>query len=166
MREDGPIHHWTEADSEQEAHELETILIPITIKTIAHLKNELKKELQYHIHVQNKRNALSPQGPWEFTLTYTPKWYDSDEQAQDSMRSAINKLTKYYRNDIKEFHAVGERTKSNQSHVHGWYILNSANKISGKNFKRAYKHWNPKKKIGRGHVGGHHEPIKNQPNVS
>lgn len=110
---------------------------------------------------QNRRNKLSEQGPWEFTLTYSPKWYDSDEQAQDSMKKAMDKLIRYYKSEIKELHAVGEYTSSGNSHIHCWYHLTSGHKITDKNFKRAYKHWNPRKKLGRGHQGGHHEPIKN-----
>lgn len=98
-------------------------------------------------------------GPREFTLTYGTH-YEDDEQAQRAMTSAIEKLTRYYKDEIIEFHAVGEYTKAGRAHVHGWYHLEGGKKITDKNFKRAYPPWNPKKKLGRGFEGGHHATIE------
>jgi len=99
-------------------------------------------------------------GPREFTLTYSPSWYDTDADAQRAMKLALERLTKYYKNEIIEFHAVGEYTNSGASHIHAWYHLTGGRKITDKNFKRAYPRWNPKKKLGRGFEGGHHENIR------
>jgi len=99
-------------------------------------------------------------GPREFTFTYATEWYESDEDAQNAMRCAIERLTRYYSQEIIEFHAVGEFTRAGASHVHGWYYLAGGRKITDKNFKRAWKHWNPKRKLGRGFEGGHHETIQ------
>jgi len=98
-------------------------------------------------------------GPREFTFTYSPAWFETDEQAQLAMKSAIDKLTKYYSKEIIEFHAVGEYTASGNSHIHAWYHLVGGRKISDKNFKRAWPRWNPKKKLGRGFEGGHHQAV-------
>lgn len=99
-------------------------------------------------------------GPREFTLTYSPAWYETDEDAQRSMEVAIEKLTRYYKNEIIEFHAIGEFTRDGRSHVHAWYHLDGGRKITDKNFKRAWRHWNPKRKLGKGFEGGHHQTIQ------
>lgn len=113
------------------------------------------------LHQQNKANALSKLGPWEFTLTYSPKEHGwMAEQAEEAMREAVERLCRYYADEIIEFHAVGERTQMGQPHVHAWYHLKGGRKITTKSFKRAYPIWNEKRKLGRGHEGGHHAPIK------
>jgi len=98
-------------------------------------------------------------GPREFTLTYSTSWFDTDESAQLAMRIAIEKLTRYYAHEIIEFHAIGEFTRAGCSHIHGWYNLAGGRKITDKNFKRAWPRWNPKRRLGRGFEGGHHETI-------
>jgi len=98
-------------------------------------------------------------GPREFTLTYSPSWFDTDEEAQRAMKLAIERLTKYYKKEIIEFNAVGEYTAAGASHIHAWYHLTGGRKITDKSFKRAWPRWNPKKKLGRGFEGGHHQTI-------
>lgn len=118
---------------------------------------ELKKQRE---SVLEARAKLSRElGPREFTLTYSPSWFESDVQAQAAMRLAIERLTKYYKDELLEFHAVGEYTDAGNSHIHAWYHLVGGRKITDHNFKRAWPHWNPKKKLGRGFQGGHHATI-------
>lgn len=110
---------------------------------------------------QHKANSQAVQqqlGPREFTLTYGDHFAD-DEEAKRVMTRAIDRLTRYYKDEIIEFHAIGEYTKAGRAHVHGWYHLEGGLKITDKNFKRAYPPWNPKKKLGKGHEGGHHATI-------
>lgn len=110
-----------------------------------------------------KRHAGHLLGAREFTLTYSPNWRISDEEAQDLMRQAINRLVKYYKNEIVELVCVGERTVAGNSHIHCYYLLQGGRKITDKNFTRAYKYWDPKKTLGkRGHQGGHHEIVQNE----
>lgn len=115
-----------------------------------------RKEQRHKNAAGNNQHQL---GPREFTLTYSDKHFDNDEDAQSAMRSALEKLTRYYRDEIIEFHAVGEFTRAGRSHVHGWYNLVGGRKITDKNFKRAYPIWNPKRKLGKGFEGGHHATI-------
>lgn len=113
------------------------------------------------LHEQNRANAKSQLGTWEFTLTYSPKkhgWLASD--AEDAMRTAIERLARYYADEIEEFHAVGERTQAGQPHVHAWYRLRGGRKMTTKNMRRAYPIWNERHKLGTGHEGGHHAPVK------
>lgn len=99
-------------------------------------------------------------GPREFTLTYSPAWYADDATAKDAMRVAIDKLTRYYKHEIIEFHAIGEYTEAGRAHVHCYYELDGGHKITDKNFKRAWPHWRPSKKLGTGHQGGHHANVR------
>jgi len=121
-----------------------------------------EKIIQYtktESHAANKERLKRELGPREFTLTYSPSWYSEDTDAQNAMRCAVERLTKYYKDEIIEFHAVGEFTKDGKSHVHAWYHLRDGHKITDKNFKRAYPHWDARKKLGKGHQGGHHATI-------
>lgn len=126
----------------------------------------------YHEHLQAMRagyvkaNVTRPKkhaghelGAREFTLTYSPQWCNDDE-ARELMVKAVNRLRKYYDKELVELECVGEVTKLGCSHIHGYYLLDGGLKMTDKNFKRAYKFWNPKKRLGaRGHEGGHHEVV-------
>lgn len=113
---------------------------------------------------QNRENAKAKLGPHEFTLTYSPRQHGwSRDEAKEQMRTAIERLTRYYREEIEEFHATGEYNASGDPHVHAWYRMEGGRKITTKSFQRAYPIWNPKRRTGpRGHEGGHHEPVKRQ----
>ena len=110
------------------------------------------------LHEANKRKL--DLGAREFTFTYSDSHFDDDDEAQLAMKTALERLTKYYKDEIIEFHAVGEYTKAGRAHIHGWYELIGGRKITDKNFKRAYPIWNPKKQCGKGFEGGHHATIK------
>lgn len=119
------------------------------------LQRQAKTLVKYH--------AGHELGAREFTLTYSPQWGITDDDARILMSKAVQKLAKYYKNEIKEFFAVGEVTKQGCSHIHGYYLLRGGKKMTDKNFKRAYKYWNPKVKLGkRGFQGGHHENVTNE----
>lgn len=100
-------------------------------------------------------------GPREFTLTYSPKWF-SDTEARAKMEMAIDKLLRYHYNELETLRAVGEVGSNGLSHVHCFYKLKNGNKITDKNFKRAWPHWNPKKVMGKGFEGGHHATVKQE----
>lgn len=110
-------------------------------------------------HLANSQALQQQLGPREFTLTYGDHFAD-EEEAKRVMTRAVDRLTRYYKDELIEFHAVGEYTKAGRPHVHGWYHLEGGLKITDKNFRRAYPPWNPKKKLGRGHEGGHHATIE------
>jgi len=114
---------------------------------------------EHNAKKEAKKKAVLELGPREFTLTYSPHWFEDDKAAQKSMTCALERLTKYYKDEIIEFHAVGEYTRDGRSHVHGWYHLVGGCKIIDKNFKRAWPHWNPKRKLGKGFEGGHHATV-------
>lgn len=124
-------------------------------------QNSMEKALmQQRLNAKKSNHAGHELGAREFTLTYSPKWF-GDEEARDTMKKAILKLIKYYSDDIIQMRAVGEVGSNGLSHVHCFYKLRGGLKISDKNFKRAYKHWNPKKVTSRtGHEGGHHANVR------
>jgi len=109
---------------------------------------------------KKKKHQSYELGAREFTLTYSPKWFEDDE-ARVEMKKAINKLLKYYEGAIERLRAVGEVGSNGLSHIHCFYQLTDGVKITDKNFKRAWKWWNPKIKAGSGFQGGHHQNVKN-----
>jgi len=108
-----------------------------------------------------KKSGRYELGAREFTLTYSPKWFD-DAEARTGMIQAIHKLIKYYKDEIITLRAVGEVGTNGLSHVHCFYKLQGGLKMTDKNFKRAWKYWNPKKPLQRGFEGGHHASVKNE----
>jgi len=108
--------------------------------------------------IKNKRGEL---GAREFTLTYSPKWM-TDDEARLQMIKAMNKLYNYYEKELVQLRAVGEVGSNGLSHIHVFYKLAGGLKITDKNFKRAWKWWNPAKKLGWGFEGGHHANVKNE----
>lgn len=128
-------------------------------------------QLVHHVEKEWLPNAIKAHSPKkmtryelgarEFTLTYSPKWFD-DANARTGMMQAISKLIKYYKDEIITLRAVGEVGTNGLSHVHCFYKLAGGLKITDKNFKRAWKHWNPKKPLQRGFEGGHHATVRNE----
>lgn len=102
-----------------------------------------------------------PRGTWELCLNYSPKWYENDYEAQAALRLALERLMRYYKEELEMLRAVGEFTKSGASHIHVIYRLSSGGKFTDKNLKRAYPHWNAKVKLGSGVQGGRHELVNN-----
>lgn len=99
-------------------------------------------------------------GAWTLCLNYSPKWYENDYEAQVALRTAVDRLVRYYKEQIQTFRAVGEFTKAGASHVHIFYRLDDGGKITDKNLKRAYPWWDAKVKCGTGNQGGQHAPVK------
>lgn len=125
-------------------------------------------DLITHCILKNKYRPRPPAkhrgyelGAREFTLTYSPKWFD-DETARSRMQMGITKLMKYYKDEIIDLRAVGEVGSNGLSHVHCFYKLKGGVKITDKNFKRAWPFWNPKKPMGRGFEGGHHQTVRSE----
>lgn len=108
-----------------------------------------------------RKHAGHELGAREFTLTYSNKWFD-DGTARTLMIRAIQRLARYYNSQIEEFIAVGETGTRGQSHIHAYYLLKGGKKMTDKNFKRAWEHWNPKRKLGAGFEGGHHALVQDE----
>lgn len=148
-------------------HELENIMLEEGATELAAVFAQKIEKAWEHIRqhqvVVRKKHAGHDLGAREFTLTYSPKWMD-DATARQQMTTAIDRLRKYYRTEILDFQVVGETGKNGLSHIHGYYLLARGKKMTDKNFQRAWKYWNPKKKIGNGFEGGHHAVVKSESN--
>jgi len=126
------------------------------------LKEKMLKHLDLIIANRPRtKHASYVLGAREFTLTYSTKWFD-DSEARLKMMKAIDKLCRYYADEIVELRAVGEVGSNGLSHVHCFYKLKGGLKITDKNFKRAWEYWNPKKKLGKGFEGGHHDTVREE----
>lgn len=135
---------------------IEQIMDKVNLEEI----NEKQRIQLVRMKQESKKNHASYQlGAREFAFTYSPKWM-SDSEARLEMHTAINKLLKYYADEIISLRAVGEVGSNGLSHVHCFYKLQGGLKITDKNFKRAWKYWNPKKLQGKGFEGGHHQTVK------
>ena len=69
------------------------------------------KEALIKLNPPVKKHASHDLGPREFTLTYSPDWFE-DDVAAFQMKRAIDRLTSYYEQDLIYLKAVGERTKA------------------------------------------------------
>lgn len=109
--------------------------------------DELRREMELSRLRQKlevkKTHAGYELGAREFTLTYSPDWYN-DDKAQFFMKQAIERLCAYYSDEIVYFRAVGEKTKADRVHIHAYYELKGGLKITDKNMKRAYAKWDSK----------------------
>lgn len=112
--------------------------------------DELHAEAELDILKKQHAKNLKPEshagyelGSREFTLTYSPDWFN-DEKAQFFMKQAIERLSNYYQEEIVYFKAVGEKTKADRVHIHVYYELKKGLKITDKNLKRAYSKWDAK----------------------
>lgn len=125
------------------------------------LKSMAVVEKQIQDRPKRKSHASHELGAREFTFTYSPKWMD-DASARSMMIKGIERLCRYYEDEIIELRAVGEVGSNGLSHIHCFYMLKDGKKITDKNFKRAWEYWNPKKPQGKGFEGGHHANVKNE----
>lgn len=110
---------------------------------ISNLLHDCWKETYLRFNPPVNKHAGHELGPREFTLTYSPDWFD-DEKARFLMKQAIERLCKYYDDDIVYLRAVGEKTKADRVHIHCYYELKGGLKITDKNMKRAYHKWDSK----------------------
>jgi len=143
------------------ARELEEKFIDVDASWERNIKRKQEERRLYEAS-KAKTHAIHTLGSREFTLTYSPKWFD-DKTARAKMETAIERLTKYYKDEIVQLRAIGEVGTNGLSHVHCFYKLVGGLKITDKNFKRAWSVWNPKKTLGKsGHEGGHHANVRTE----
>lgn len=126
---------------------------------------QMQKKLDLISLVRKQKNHKDT-GPRELTLTYSPKWFQDDIEAQAAFRLAETRLLKYYKDELLIYKSVGEYTKDGRAHLHIMYHLRNGLKFTDKNIKRAYPHWNAKIKVGLGNQGGHHALVKSVSDLS
>lgn len=121
---------------------------------------EYERQVRAWQKMTQKAKNNREMGPRELTLTYSPAWFQDDDEAKDAFRQAEEKLLRYYKNELLEYRSVGEYTKDRRAHLHIMYHLTNGGKFTDKNINRAYKYWNAKIKVGKGNQGGHHALVK------
>lgn len=144
----GPSLHPSNKRKAQDIYEHELLSERIDQNLFFHLYSEFHNKLTaalLELKVKDKaqKHAGHELGPREFTLTYSPDWFE-DDKAQFFMKQAIEKLCSYYETEIVYLRAVGERTKAGRVHIHCYYELERGLKMTDKNLKRAYHKWNSK----------------------
>jgi len=99
------------------------------------------------------------QGRFAFTLTASP----TDQLCAEDMIKAVRKLmaqkscpVKYYAWYLE----YGDLVEQTHPHIHGLYETESGGRIEAKHFKRAWKIWDEKIRMGAGFRGGYHRPVR------
>lgn len=124
-------------------------------------------QLWEHINTFHKRISKSHkgngayQGQFAFTLTASP----SDNKKKEDMVEAVRKLmaqkscpVKYYAWYLE----YGDMELQTHPHIHGMYETESGGRIEAKHFKRAWKIWDEKQRLGAGFRGGYHRPVRDK----
>ena len=104
----------------------------------------------------------APKGAWAFTLTKSPK----DPLSVGDMLIAVRKIMTqkscpvaryawYYEDKGRD-----ENGDAIHPHIHGMYETETLGRIEKKHWKRAWSIWNEDTRIGAGHIGGYHRPVK------
>lgn len=101
-------------------------------------------------------------GPFAFTLTKSP----TDNLTVGDMLKAVDKIMTQKSCPVAqyawylEYKGVDADGLPAHPHIHGMYETESQGRIEAKHFKRAWPIWKESVKLGKGHRGGYHEPIK------
>lgn len=101
------------------------------------------------------------QGAFAFTLTKSP----ADGLTQEDMVKAVQKLMSQKSCPVTKYAwylEYGDDATKQHPHIHGMYETHTGGRIESKHFKRAWPIWDPKVKLGNGHRGGYHRPIRSE----
>lgn len=111
--------------------------------------------LKTNSHVGNG----APTGPFAFTLTKSP----ADNLTEEDMIKSVKKLMKQKSCPVVKYAwylEYGDEATKQHPHIHGMYETDTGGRIESKHFKRAWPIWDPKIKMGKGHRGGYHRPVR------
>lgn len=125
--------------------------------SVALLTKHLDK---YHKRISKSHSGNgAPQGRFAFTITASP----SDNLTKEDMVKAVRKLmaqkscpVKYYAWYLE----YGDMEEQTHPHIHGLYETDTGGRIEAKHFKRAWKIWDEKIRLGAGFRGGYHRPVR------
>lgn len=102
-------------------------------------------------------------GAFAFTLTKSP----DDDLTEEDMICAVKKIMNQKSCPTKKFAwylEYGDEELKTHPHIHGLYETETGGMIETKHWKRAWRIWNPKEKLGKGFRGGYHRPIRDDEN--
>lgn len=100
----------------------------------------------------------APSGTFAGTLTKAP----DDPQTEDDMVNAIVKIVTQQTCPVEKYAWYVEYTDAGLPHIHFIYRTMSGGRIHAKVFKRYWKTWDEKTKLGRGHRGGYHRHVESE----
>lgn len=96
------------------------------------------------------------QGWFAGTITKSPEW----DETQDDMCVAIEKIFSQQTVPVDKYVWYLEYTDAKLPHIHFLYLTKSGGRITSKIFKRYWKQWDEKRKLGKGHQGGYHKSVE------
>lgn len=100
----------------------------------------------------------APNGVFAGTLTKAPDW----EETEEDMVVAIEKIMSQKTCPIDKYSWYVEYTDNGLPHIHFIYRTVSGGRIHAKVFKRYWKQWDEKRKLGKGHQGGYHRHVESE----
>lgn len=95
----------------------------------------------------------APNGVFAGTLTKAPDWKETEED----MIRAMHKIMEQKTCPVEKYAWYVEHTENGLPHIHFIYKTITGGRIHQKVFKRYWKQWDEKRKLGRGHQGGYHK---------
>lgn len=107
----------------------------------------------------------APVGAFAFTLTMSP----SDGLTEADMVSAVRKIMSQKSCPVVKYAwylEYGEPETKSHPHIHGMYETAKGGVIEKKHWVRAWKIWDPSKKLGAGFRGGYHRPVRSEESYS
>lgn len=125
------------------------------------------KKLWDHIDTFHKRISKTHkgngafQGQFAFTLTFSP----NDNLTKEDLLVAVRKLMGQKSCPVKTYAwylEYGDMENQTHPHIHGMYETETGGRIEAKHFKRAWKIWDEKQRLGQGFRGGYHRPVRDK----
>lgn len=105
-------------------------------------------------HVGNGRHN----GLWAGTLTKASTWTETE----DDMVAAMEKIFSQQTCPVENYAWYVEYTDAGLPHIHFIYRTMSGGRIHAKVFKRYWKQWDEKRRLGKGHQGGYHKEVDSE----
>lgn len=140
-------------------------LDPSSIHFSAEL-TKLVKQLRKHGEAEHGWEPLNthtgngaPSGAFAFTLTMSP----ADGLTEADLVAAVRKVMKQKSCPVTKYAwylEYGDMETKSHPHIHGMYETEKGGVIEKKHWQRAWKIWDPSKKLGAGFRGGYHRPVR------
>jgi len=100
----------------------------------------------------------APNGVFAGTLTKAPDWKETEED----MIRAMHKIMEQKTCPVQKYAWYVEHTDAGLPHIHFIYQTTTGGRIHAKVFKRYWKQWDEKRKLGKGHQGGYHRFVESE----
>lgn len=135
-----------------------------------HMEEWEAHAIECHGHEDNRAKKTHSgngayKGQFAFTLTKSP----DDDLTEEDMIKAARKIMNQKSCPVKKYAwylEYGDPEQQLHPHIHGMYETESEGRIEAKHFKRAWKIWNEKQKLGKGFRGGYHRPVRSEEGYS